>query len=129
MVRIIGISIAVIIGLVVIAWMLGWILTPLDVTSVRNVKKQWAFAYQYEESLKATAQQVCFVKRAVTNAKNDEERTQRQSQELAFAMNYTRIEAEYNAKLRDAFQAKYVKPSDVPDKAPTLVDMLLLVCK
>lgn len=127
--RIIGIGIAVVVGVAVLVWALGWLFAPLDVTSVENVRKQWAFAYQFDESLQATAKQVCSVERAVKEAKGDEERMQRQSQALAFEQNYARIEAEYNAKLRDAFQAKYVKPSDVPNKAPTLDEMRPRVCR
>ena len=102
--RIIGIGLAIIVGVVVLVWALGWIFAPFDVTSVDNVRKQWAFAYQYDESLHAVAKQVCSAERAVKEARGDEERIQRQSQALAFEQNYARIEAEYNAKLRDAFQ-------------------------
>lgn len=127
--RVIGIGIVIVVGVVVLFWALGWLFAPLDVTSVENVRKQWAFVYQFDESLQATAKQVCSAERAAKETKGDEERIQRQSQALAFEQNYARIEAEYNAKLRDAFQAKYVKPSDVPSKAPTLDEIKPQVCR
>ena len=34
-------------------------------------------------------------------------------------LRYQRIEAQYNARIADAFRAKYVKPGDVPVPAPT----------
>jgi len=126
--KIIGIGIAALVGVVVFGWAFGWFVTPLEITSAENVRKQWAFAYQYDESLKAAAMQVCSMERAVKEAQVSEERMQRQSQLLAFQQNYVRIEAEYNAKLRNAFEAKMVKPADVPNKAPSLDTLKREVC-
>lgn len=109
-------------------WAFGWFAEPLRITSPENVREQWQFAYQYEESLNAAAQQVCIAEKAVTSSESANERTQRKSQLLAYETNYTRIQAEYNARLRNAFEAKLVKPADVPDRAPTLEEAKQRVC-
>lgn len=112
----------------VLNWAAGWAAVPAQVASAENVQKQWAFAYQYDESLQAAARQVCSAEKGVAESSSDAERTQRRSQALAYEQNYARIEAEFNAKLRNAFEAKYVAPSDVPKRAPTLVEMKAKVC-
>ena len=110
------------------AWLFGWFSVPGEIVSPENVKKQWAFAYQYDESLQAAARQVCLAEKALNAAESDTEKTQRRSQLLAYETNYTRIEAEYNAKLRNAFEAGLVAPPDVPKRAQTLDDMKSRVC-
>ena len=55
-------------------WVLGWLMVPGQVTSADNVQQQWAFAYQYDESLKAIATQVCTADKAVDTAMSDEEK-------------------------------------------------------
>jgi hypothetical protein len=110
------------------SWLFGWFSVPGEITSPENVKKQWAFAYQYDESLHAAARQVCLTEKALNTAESDTEKTQRRSQLLAYETNYTRIEAEYNAKLRNAFEAGLVKPPDVPKTAPSLDEMKSRVC-
>jgi type II secretory pathway pseudopilin PulG len=114
--------------IVVASFVFGWITMPFQVASVQNVQGQYAFAYTYSESLKAEAQQVCTAEKGVANASSPDEKTQRESQLEVLQMNYSRIQAEYNAKLRDAFEAKYVRPSDVPATAPSLNEMKLRVC-
>lgn len=109
--------------LLVISWAAGWITMPFQTTSVQNVKQQWAFAYQYDESLKAIAQQVVNTQKLVDSSTGDT-KTQRETQLLAYQNNYARVKAEYDAKLKNAFEAKWVKPSDVPDIAPTLEEMI-----
>lgn len=123
-----GLFVAVVMIGGIVGWVASWGAVPLQVTSAENVQKQWAFAYQYDESLQAAARQVCSTEKAVAESSSDAERTQRRSQALAFEQNYARIEAEFNAKLRNAFEAKYVAPSDVPRRAPTLAEMKAKVC-
>ena len=109
-------------------WGLKWLFVPAQIVSVENVREQWRFAYQYDESLKAIAQQICSTSKAVTEAESSEEKSQRRSQLIATEQNYARVEAEYNAKLRNAFEAKWVKPADVPNKAPTMKENVATVC-
>lgn len=120
------------IGVIVVVgvtfWVLRWLSVPGQVVSPENVRAQWAFAYQYEESLRASALQVCQTEKALNSATSDSEKSQRRSQLLAFEQNYTRIQATYDGRLRDAFQAKLVKPVDVPDRAPTLEQNKARVC-
>ncbi len=113
----------------VIGWVLNWASVPGKIASSENVRKQWAFAYEYEESLKSAARQVCSAEKAAEAAQLPDERTQRRSQVLALEQNYSRIQAEYDARLRDAFQAKLVAPEDVPKRASELSTMKSQVCK
>lgn len=120
--------IAVIIGTV--GWGLKWLFVPAQVASVENVRDQWRFAYEYDEKLKAIASQICIGKKAVEQStESADARTQRLSQLIAIEQNYARVEAEYNARLRNAFEAKLVKPSDVPSRAPTVDENLSVVCR
>lgn len=112
-----------------VVWGLKWLLVPAQVASVENVREQWRFAYQYDESLRAIAQQICSASKAVREAEDSNEKTQRRSQLVALEQNYARVEAEYNAKLRNAFDAKLVKPSDVPEKAPTMKESVSTACQ
>jgi len=114
--------------LVVGRFAFGWFTAPVQIYSIENVREQWRFAYDYDESLKAAAQQVCIAEKAVQDASSDNEKSQRRSQQMAYETNYTRIEADFNARLRNAFEAKLVKPADVPDKAPSLSEMKKRVC-
>lgn len=126
--KIIGWIVVVFGAFALAGWGLGWFATPLEVTSVGNVRQQYAFAYQYDESLTASAHQYCTARDARDRATPSEVRDQRETQLIAIEQNYARIAAEYNAKLRDAFAAKYVKPADVPDRAPELADKVRTSC-
>ncbi|MCR4312598.1 MAG: hypothetical protein NUV56_04940 [Candidatus Uhrbacteria bacterium] len=95
----------------------GWLTEPFRVASVDNVREQFRFAYEYDESLAAIAKQACSTQNAIDGATSDDEKSQRRTQLLAIEQNYARVEADFNAKLRDAFEAKYVAPADVPSRA------------
>ncbi len=121
-----GFILVVLIG--VLTWLYGWGSAPGKVTSVENVSQQWEFAYTYHNKLKAAAQQVCSTEKALDQATDSNEQTQRRSQLLAFEQNYVRMQADYDAALQNAFKAKYVRPSDVPQQAPSLAEMKAKVC-
>lgn len=108
----------------VFGWVFGWIAVPFQTTSASNVREQWGFAYRYEASLQASARNVCSARTAVAQATSDEERVQRRSQAMAYELNYSRIQSEYDGRLRNAFEAKLVRPRDVPAEAPDLDQML-----
>jgi hypothetical protein len=112
-----------IIGVLVLSFALGWIAVPFQIFGVDNVKAQWQFAYTYDESLQAIARQDCTAITAVKAAATTDEATARRSQQFSIENNYSRVEGEYNAALRNAFQAKLVAPADVPSIAPTLLVM------
>lgn len=128
-VKVAGVVAGLCILALVVLWILGWVAVPFQVTSPENVRKQWTFAYQYEESLKASAAQYCSARSAVETATGESEKVQRRSQMLAIEQNYARIQAEYDARLRNAFEAHLVKPSDVPLRAPALIEMTEQICK
>jgi hypothetical protein len=106
----------------------GWLFFSSSKISSSNVSAQWKFAYQYSESLKTIARQACVADQAVSQSEGGEERTQRRSQALAVKQNYARVQAEYDAAVKNAFEAKYVRPADVTAEAPSLVQMQMRVC-
>jgi len=128
MVRTFFTIITLLIAVAVAAWILGWIAAPFGIGSYSNVREQYGAAYQNSEALKATAINVCSAEKAVAAATSDSERSQRQTQVLAFEQNYARIAASYNAAMANAFAAKYVRPSDLPEHAPTLAETKAKVC-
>jgi hypothetical protein len=106
----------------VVGFAAGWFRTGTDIISPQNVTEQWRFAYDYDESLGAIAKQWCTAKKVEDAETDPEVKAQRVNQTTAQSNNYDRVAAEYNGRLRDAFRAKWVKPSDVPTQAPTLED-------
>ena len=115
----------------VVAWVLGWLAVPGQVVSPENVRAQWRWAYDTEESLKAAAIQYCAAQDALDAAATDSEwiRQQRQTQVTFHQQNYARIAAEYDGRMRDAFRAGLVAPPDVRDRAPSLDEMVEEVCR
>lgn len=116
----IGIIALVGIALLLAAWGLGWVAVPGQVAGAGNVRVQYAEAYKANESLKAISANVCSARALVAASTSDSERTQRQTQAIAQEQNYQRVAAQYNARMADAFQAKYVAPADLPKTAPEL---------
>ncbi len=106
----------------------GWASQPAQIFSAENVREQWRFAYEYDESLRSAARQVCTAEEAVQNAVDDDTRTQRETQRIALTNNYNRIAAEYNGRLRNAFEAGWVRPRDVPERAPELQVLKNEIC-
>lgn len=106
----------------------GWFNEGKRIISPANVRAQWQFAYDYDESLGAIALQWCTAKAEETAETNPDYRVQRSTQRIAVENNYNRVAGEYNGRLRDAFRAKLVKPSDVPDRAATLEEKAEQVC-
>lgn len=99
---------------------LGWFNKAADVVSPQNVEAQYRAAYDNMEAMEAAATQWCSFKHAEDDATDPTVKEQRASQRLAVETNFPRIRALYNAAMEDAFRAKYVKPLDLPDDAPTL---------
>jgi hypothetical protein len=119
----IGILILVVVVLTALGLLFGWIGGGASVVSVDNVKAQYQFAYQDLNSLKATAANACGEREALADPTlGADEKTARRSQLIAYEQNYERIKAEYDARVQNVFQAKLVKPADVPLMAPTLHD-------
>ena len=71
-------------------------------------------------NLQAIGGQWCTASKAEAAEVNPEFKPQRTSQRIAIEQNYDRVKGVYDGRLADAFRAKLVKPSDVPDRAPTL---------
>jgi len=107
----------------VLGFIFSWFGAAARVVSPENVKNQWEFAYQYDRSLKAISLQVCGAQDAVkTTEKGTDAYNQRITQLEAYKQNYYRVQAQYDAQLANAFEAKLVRPRDVPSQAPTLAE-------
>lgn len=118
--KVLGAGVAVTVVLLLVGLGFGWFKPGVDIVSPDNVKSQWQFAYDTEAQLDAIALQWCTAQKAETASVTTDERLQRSSQRIAVEQNYARVAASYNGRLADAFRAKWVKPSDVPDQAPLL---------
>lgn len=123
-----GFLILAVVAFVLIGLGFGWIGTSADVVSAKNVKAQWAEAYKSNEALTASVANICSIKALVAASTSDAERIQRQSQQSAYEMNYARIASDYDAQVRDAFRAKFIKPGDLPDRSPTLASQIAVTC-
>lgn len=122
--KLLGVFLAVGAILVVVGLGFGWFKAGTDIISPDNVKKQWQFAYDYNASLEGIANQWCTATKAEKAETTPDYRVQRTNQRIAIEQQYDRVRAEYNGRLQDAFRAKLVKPSDVPDQAPMLTQMV-----
>lgn len=120
--------IALVVLFAVIGFIGGWFNAAKDVVSPKNVKNQYQFAYTYNEALKGIAQNVCNYQKAYDSETDPAIKSQRQTQLLGEESLYQQRQREYDAQLENAFQAKYVKPADVPKTAPTLSDEIAAVC-
>ncbi len=118
-----------IVGIVggVLSFAFGWFGEAKRQISPTNVKAQWQFAYDYDRALDSIARQVCDANMAYVTEPDPAIKSARQSQLLAQKNNYARVEAQYDARLADAFRAKYIRPHDVPAQAPTLQENLVEV--
>jgi len=101
----------------------GWFNSTLQVVSPQNVREQYSTAYGDWEGMKGTANNVCAFRTVVAEAPADV-RDQRITALIAYQQNYTRLAADYDAAYDNAFRAKHVGPTDIPNKAPSLADML-----
>jgi hypothetical protein len=123
------IAIVLVLGLVgtLGSFLFGWFREPARIYGVDNVRDQWQFAYEYEESLKTIASNYCTAATAVAQA-DPQTKSARETQRIAQENNYNRVRAEYDARLRNAFEAKLVKPADVPERASTLQENVARTC-
>lgn len=111
-----------------IGFVRNWIHEGVKVISPANVTEQWRFAYDYDASLEAIAQQWCSAKRVENAETNPDYKVQRVTQRIAIENNYNAVSAKYNGRLADAFRAKLVAPSDVPRVAPLLLSKTQRLC-
>jgi hypothetical protein len=114
-----AIAIAAIIGITLLGLGGGWFGAGANVVSAGNVREQFRDGYTNYESLNAIAANYCSAQSALAATTEPSERSQRITQVAAQEQNYNRVAANYNAAMRDAFRAKFVKPGDLPETAPT----------
>ena len=119
----VGILVLLVVAFTALGLVFGWIGGAASVASVDNVKAQYQFAYQDLNSLKATAANACQQREFLADPSiSPDEKTADRAHLSAYEQNYVRIKAEYDARVQNVFQAKLVKPSDVPLEAPTLAE-------
>jgi hypothetical protein len=106
----------------------GWFNQGARIINPENIHQTWNFAYEYRQSMDATAANVCGERKALEASNSPEEKTARNSQILAYSQNYARIEAQYDAKFRNLLEGKLIKPNDLEYPAPTLEQDILQVC-
>lgn len=116
----VGVVVALTLVFGAIGFVGGWFSEAVKVVSPANVKDQWRFAYDYDASLTAIAHQWCSAKQVEDAELNPDYKSQRITQRIAIENNYNAVAARYNGRLADAFRAKFVKPPDVPNEAPSL---------
>jgi hypothetical protein len=116
--------VAVILAVVCLGVPLGWFSKAAEVISPQNVEEQYRDAYNNMTAMEAAGAQWCSLKIAEDGATDPNVKQQRISQRLAVETNYPRIQALYDAAMQDAFRAKYVKPLELPDTAPSLPQMV-----
>jgi hypothetical protein len=129
-VKIVGAVLALSLVICGAGWVFGWFKAASDVVGPDNVQKQWEFAYEYDRSLTAVANNWCTAKKAEDAATGDA-KDQRVTQRIAQENLYASRKAQYDAALANAFKAGLVAPPDVPRVAPTLqekVQSLRLEC-
>ena len=118
----IGIIIAAIVVLGLVGLGLGWFGAGTRVVSAENVREQFRDGYTNHETLTAIAANYCSAQTALNATTDPSERTQRVTQVAAQEQNFNRVSATYNAAMADAFRAKFVKPADLPERAPTFAE-------
>jgi uncharacterized iron-regulated membrane protein len=122
-------AIVLVLVLVAIGLASSWFGLVVNKVSPANVQEQWQFAYEGKNNMVSAAQQACAAQKAVEAETDPQAKTQRRDQLNAIVLNYSRIEANYNAGVQNAFKAKYIKPNDVPTTAPTLQEEEAAVCQ
>lgn len=122
--------IALIIG--VVSWIGSWGSEAGRVTGVQNTREQVTRILEDENSMVAAAENACDVKAA---AKKDGDPTLIEDPVLAYRATYRKIEARYNARMGNIFEAYVTKGNplpgtihNLPRKAPTLDQRMAQVC-
>lgn len=111
---------------ILLSFLFGWIGAPARIFGADNVSRQYTLAYDNYASLQGTADNYCrsqtLVKQATPGTSTYDQLV---AKPFAYSSNYNRIAADYNAAMNNIFQAKAVRPSDLPEIAPTLEQMMV----
>lgn len=111
--------------IVLAAWVFGWFGKGLEKTSANHVEAQWTTAYSNYSSLKAIAANACSAKKLADGEVDPAIKAQRQSQFAAQEQNYNRVAGQYESAMANAFEAKLIKPADLPRTAPTISEAMV----
>lgn len=106
-----------------------WLQQPAEIISPENVRRQWEFAYNLEEDLWAQARIYCAAQEALalTDLGDQNAVNQRITHITVAEQNYSRMVSDYNARLRNLFEAGVVKPPDVVERAPSLGETIVAI--
>lgn len=124
------VTIALIVGAV--TWITSWGAEAGRVTGVQNTREQVTKILQADADMTAAAENACEAK---TAAKTAGDPTLIEDPTLAYRATYRRIEADYNARMNNIFEAYITAKNPLPGtinqlprKAPTLNERMATVC-
>lgn len=126
--QVVGVLFVVGLVLTVFSFVFGWITLPIQKGGAGNVEQQFTYGYQTIKALQSTARSVCLTQKAYDAETDPSLKSQRQTQLLGYQSNYSRLEGEYDAWAANIFQGKVIRPSDLPQTAPSLGEMQSTVC-
>lgn len=118
-----------------VIWVIGgffgflhsWGSKAAEVLGPQNTDAQFTALYGDMESMRVAAQNACQVKDAAHTGNSP---TFLEDPTVAYAARYRGIEADYNRRFENIFEASalLIKPGDLPKRAPTLEQMQAQVC-
>ncbi|RLP73657.1 hypothetical protein D9V32_14090 [Mycetocola tolaasinivorans] len=111
-----GLVIAVLVVLALLAFGGRWGQKALDTVGPDNVSKQYAVIIENWQSLSVTADNACLAQSAASGAGSP---TLVESPALAYAATYRNVAARYNAAFADVFKAGLVGPPGYPREIPS----------
>lgn len=128
------IAVCIVIGVVIggVMWISSWGAEAGRVTGVQNTREQVTKILQADADMIASAENACEAK---TAAKTSDDPTLIEDPTLAYRATYRRIEADYNARMNNIFEAYITAKNPLPGtinqlprKAPTLKERMATVC-
>lgn len=104
----------------------GWGNEAARIAGPQNTREQFTALYDLYENMQATAGNVCDVKNSEASVNSP---VIIEDPEFAYAAQYRRIEAEYNRRMENEFEAEWllIHPDGLPHRAPSLDDMLVII--
>lgn len=115
----------IVVAFSVLGWVGSWGGEAKRVASPDNVRAQYAVVIGDWQAMEAAAGNAC---QAKTSNGGSDDPTLVESPDFAYAAQFRKIAADYNAHQADIFKARLVGPKGYPRTAPTLGQMQKQVC-
>lgn len=100
----------------------GWARTGVEIVSPANVKSQYRLAYSDWNALEKLSDTICIAVDVRDRETDPFIKSQRESQVLAYQGAYNRVAGSYNARMQNLFEARIVRPRDLPANAPSFTE-------